>query len=195
MESKHLPQPEFDAGDFLSPAVGQILPVLAQAQENLIREMLVRELTRHTEELCMGDPELAEIMLEGKKSLPGCVRYVLEQAAKKAAVKLDAMPDEEFKELPKQEAHGRSATVAGVALSSEDVFQLANDYYYKAPADKVKNDKKAAAKNTPGKKTGGKKASGSAPSADKGKAKDKDAMDGGTQMTLGAFADTGASAA
>lgn len=66
--------------DYLSPSIGMILPQLEQTCNDLIRQSLVRALTDYTKQLCEFDPELADILLEGTKTLLRCVCYVIEKA-------------------------------------------------------------------------------------------------------------------
>lgn len=187
---------------YLSPSVEQVLPFLAQTCDELTKQVLIRELTRHTEDLCKGDPDLADTILEGKKTLPDCVRYVLEQAAKVVAKNIDAMTEAEFKILATQQVRGKKATMAGAAVSAEDAFKWASEYYYGGSSvnpdnvrtatekkDDTDKTKKSSTKKKPadsGTNTGSK----SAPPADAGKAKVKNAMDGGTQITMAGFTNT-----
>ena len=67
--------------EYLSPSIEMVMPRLEQACDDLIRQSLVRALTEYTKELCESDPELADILLEGTKTLPRCIRYVLELGA------------------------------------------------------------------------------------------------------------------
>ena len=57
--------------EYLSPSIEMVMPRLEQACDDLIRQSLVRALTEYTKELCESDPELADILLEGTKTLPG----------------------------------------------------------------------------------------------------------------------------
>lgn len=116
--------------DYLSPSIGMILPQLEQACNDLIRQSLVRALTDYTKQLCEFDPELADILLEGAKTLPRCVRYVMEKAQKAAAQQLEMMTEEEFSALPQATVQGRSASMVGTAISDEQVFEWARAYYY-----------------------------------------------------------------
>ncbi len=122
---------------FLSPSVAQVIPLLAQTCDELTKQALIRELTKYTEELCKGDPDLADTILEGKKTLQGCVRYVLEQAAKVVAKNVEAMTEKEFDTLGKTQVRGKKAAMAGGMVGSEDVFKWADMYYYKAPEERV----------------------------------------------------------
>lgn len=70
--------------EYLSPSIGQIMPQLDQLCAELTQQSLIRALTDYTKQLCEYDPELADILLEGKKTLPRCIRYVSEQAQKAA---------------------------------------------------------------------------------------------------------------
>lgn len=175
---------------FLSPSIAQVLPLLAQTCDELTRQALIRELTKLTEELCKGDPDLADTILEGKKTLQGCVRYVLEQAAKVVAKNVEAMTEKEFDALGKMQVRGKKAAAAGGMVGSEEVVKWAEEYYYKAPEERVaapsatsqKKDKKKQAKKNPA------ATSGAGSSADTQKPKDKTAMDGGEQISMAGFA-------
>lgn len=187
---------------YLSPSIEEVIPLLMQTCDELTKEALIRELTRHTQELCIGDPELAEALLEGKKSLPECVRFVLEKAAKVVAKNVEAMTKEDFDSIPKQTIRGKSAQMAGSAISAEDAFKWADQYYYggrakgggngkkateKKPARKSSAGqavKKAAAKTTA---DGGSEEASADPSPAKGKV--KGAMDGGEQISMAGFCD------
>lgn len=98
------------------------------------RQTLIRALTDKTKEWVEGDPELADILMEGKKTLEECIRYVLGKAVKVAAKNLNAMLNQEMKALPAQKIHGHNAQVAGVALGHEEVFAWAQEYYYNPDA-------------------------------------------------------------
>lgn len=116
--------------EYLSPSIEMVMPRLEQACDDLIRQSLVRALTEYTKELCESDPELADILLEGTKTLPRCIRYVLEKAQKAVAQQVEMMTEEESSALPKVQVRGRSATLAGAAVSDEQVFVWARSYYY-----------------------------------------------------------------
>ena len=77
--------------EYLSPSIEMVMPRLEQACDDLIRQSLVRALTEYTKELCESDPELADILLEGTKTLPRCIRYVLEKAQKAVAQQVDCL--------------------------------------------------------------------------------------------------------
>lgn len=116
--------------EYLSPSIGMVIPQLEQACEDLIRQSLIRSLTDYTKQLCEYDPELADILLEGTKTLPRCVRYVMEKAQKAAAQQLEAMTAEEVSALQQVKVRDRSAQLMGVAISDEQVYQWAQKYYY-----------------------------------------------------------------
>lgn len=116
--------------EYLSPSIEMVIPQLEQACDDLIRQNLVRALTEYTKKLCEFDPELADILLEGTKTLPRCIRYVLEKAQKAVAQQVEMMTEEESSALPKVQVRGRSATLAGAAISDEEVFVWARTYYY-----------------------------------------------------------------
>ena len=108
--------------EYLSPSIEMVIPQLEQACDDLIRQNLVRALTEYPKKLCEFDPELADILLEGTKTLPRCIRYVLEKAQKAVAQQVEMMTEEESSTLPKVQVRGRSATLAGAAISDEEVF-------------------------------------------------------------------------
>lgn len=116
--------------EYLSPSIGMVMPQLEQACDDLIRQSLIRALTDYTKQLCEFDPELADILLEGMKTLPRCVRYVLEKAQAVAANQLEAMTEQEVSNLQQVTLRGRTATMVGAAVSDEQVFQWAQKYYY-----------------------------------------------------------------
>jgi len=66
---------------YITPEIGKVIPMLSQTCDELTRQALIRGLTEKTKEWTLGDPELADILLEGKKTLEECVRYVTEKAA------------------------------------------------------------------------------------------------------------------
>jgi hypothetical protein len=152
---------------YLTPEIGQAVAQLAQTCDDLTRQVLIRELTKKTQEWCQGDPELADVILEGKKSLEGCVKYVLEQAAAIVAKSVAAMPKEEVDMLPTQTINGKKATMAGGCVAAEQAFQWAQDYYYK-----VKETAQHEGKiGKPGQKSTTKKGSSAKPEKDTAGAK------------------------
>lgn len=193
--------------EYLSPSIGMIIPQLDQTCEELIRQTLVRSLTKYTKELCESDPELADILLEGTKTLPRCVRYILEQSQQVIAKNVEAMLEEEFHALDKIQVRGQKAIMAGAAVSDEQVFQWAKDYYYggkevepngkkksKIKKDAAKDAKKPTAKSAPAakKKNDTQTAPAEMPKAAPaltGKANE------GVQLSLGGFADASGTAA
>ena len=138
-------------GDYLTPEIGKVIPQLAQTCEDLVRQDLIRCLTSKTQEWCEGDPELAEKILEGKKTLPGCVKYVLEKAAALLTKKVEAMPKDEINALPTQTINGNRASLAGGMVDDETVYGWARDYYYKEEAP---NNASNTSKTTNKKSTG-----------------------------------------
>jgi len=116
--------------EYLSPSIGMVIPQLEQACEDLIRQSLIRSLTDYTKQLCEYDPELADILLEGKKTLPRCIRYVMEKAQNAAAQQLESMAEEEVSALQEVKVRDQTARMMGVAISDEQVYQWAQKYYY-----------------------------------------------------------------
>lgn len=187
---------------YLSPSIEEVIPLLMQTCDDLTKEVLIRELTRHTQELCVGDPELAEAILEGKKTLPECVRFVLEKAAAVVAKNVEAMTKGDFESLPKKTVRGKSAQMAGSAISTEDAFKWADQYYYGGRSKGDGSEKKKATEKKPGQKPsagqakkavadttadGGSEKASADPSPAKGKT--KGAMAGGEQITMAGFCD------
>lgn len=177
--------------DYLTPGIGRVIPLLTQNCEELVRQDLIRCLTQKTQEWCEGDPELAETILEGKKTLSGCVKYVLEQAAAFIAKNVAAMPKEELDALPTQDIGGRKATMAGGMVSDEKAYEWARDYYYKTKETTVNagNTSKKGTGKTPGKKDSQKgeqkkNTSGSGISSTAAQAQVQDTDDKPEQMTL-----------
>lgn len=116
--------------EYLSPSIGQIMPQLDQLCAELTRQSLIRALTDYTKQLCEYDPELADILLEGKKTLPRCIRYVSEQAQKAAAKQIETKTAKEMAELSQVKIQGRNASVMGIAVSDQEVYDWAKEYYY-----------------------------------------------------------------
>ena len=184
--------------EYLSPSVGMVIPHLDQVCNELTRQALIRSINDYTKQLCEADPELADIILEGEKTLSRCIRYVLEQAQTVIAKNVEAMIEDEFKTLDEITVRGKKAVMAGAAVSDEEVYAWAKAYYYGGkevepgekkktePAKLVKNEsaKKDTAKRTTSKK---KDSAGGKIAADTDKAKDKGEMAGGTQIAFGEY--------
>lgn len=115
---------------YLSPSIGQIIPQLDQLCAELTRKVLIYALTDYTKELCENDPELADILLDGKKTLPRCIRYVTEQAEKAAEKQAETLTAKEMNQLCHTKIHGRDASVMGIAVSDREVYEWAKAYYY-----------------------------------------------------------------
>jgi len=77
--------------EFMTPEIGKVIPMLTQSCDDLTRQALIKGLTQKTQEWVEGDPELADILLEGKKTLEECVRYVTEKAACVVAKNINSM--------------------------------------------------------------------------------------------------------
>ncbi len=116
--------------EYLSPSIGQIMLQLDQLCAELTWQSLIRALTDYTKQLCEYDPELADILLEGKKTLPRCIRYVSEQAQKAAAKQIETKTAKEMAELSQVKIQGRNASVMGIAVSDQEVYDWAKEYYY-----------------------------------------------------------------
>lgn len=116
--------------EYLSPSIGQVMPQLDQLCEELIRQSLINALTDYTKQLCEYDPELADILLEEKKTLPRCIRYVTEQAQKAAAKQAETKTAKEMAELSQVKIQGQTASVMGIAVSDQEVYGWAKAYYY-----------------------------------------------------------------
>lgn len=142
---------------YLSPTIATVISQLEQTCDDLTRQELIRSLTDYTKRLCESDPELADILSEGKKTLPRCLRYVLEQAQKTVAKNVEAMLEDEFHALDEIQVRGQRALMTGAAIGAEQVYEWARAYYY--GGDQVEpNGKKKI------------------PAAQKGKGKDKEAV-------------------
>jgi len=144
--------------EYLSPSIEMVMPQLEQTCDDLIRQSLIRALTDYTKQLCESDPELADILLEGTKTLPRCVRYVLEKAQAAAAQQVEMMTEEEVSALQQVRVRGRSASLVGTAVSDEQVFAWAQKYYYGGKDEEPSSTPaKTAPSGTKGADTGKKK--------------------------------------
>ena len=163
--------------DYLTPDIAKVIPLLAQTRDVLIKQDLISALTQKTQEWCEGDPELAEAILDGKKSLEGCVKYVMEQAAATISKNVAAMPQAEIDALPSQIINGQRAFMAGGTIGDDEAYNWARDYYYKPKETKlnVGNATKAPAKKTTGTGAKGNSASKAAP---------REKKDDGTPITV-----------
>ena len=154
--------------EFMTPEIGKVIPMLTQTCDDLTRQALIKGLTQKTQEWVTGDPELADILLEGKKTLEECVRYVTEKAACVVATNINSMLNAELEQLPKEKIQGRDATMAGGAIDADQVFAWAQEYYYTPdakPTDfkaeaKRKSDAAKAKQEADKKKAGAKKSAG-----------------------------------
>jgi hypothetical protein len=129
--------------EYMTPEIGRVIPMLSQTCNDLTRQALIRGITEKTQEWVEGDPELADILLEGKKTLEECVRYVTEKAACVIAKNVNSMLNAELENLPKMKIQGRDATMAGGAIDAEQVYKWAQEYYY-TPDAKPTDFKKEA---------------------------------------------------
>lgn len=204
--------------EYMTQEISKVIPMLTQTCTELTRQTLIRALTEKTQEWVEGDPELADVLLEGKKTLEECVRYVTEKAAVVAAKNVNAMLEAEFSELPKMKVRGSEVPMAGAAVDSEQVFKWAQEYYYtpdakptdfKKEAERKAEAAKKAAEDAKKKNNATKKKAGTTkkdtvnnndktddagagvesgekqqPDTSKGAAKDKNAMDGGEQISM-----------
>ncbi len=139
--------------EYLSPSIGQIIPQLDEDCIDLTRQTLVYALTDYTKQLCEYDPELADILLDGKKTLARCVRYVTEQAQKIVAKQAESLTAKEVNELNQAQVHNQQIPMMGIAISDAKIYEWAKAYYYGGdkvePSDTIPN---ASAKRTPEKK-------------------------------------------
>jgi len=165
--------PVMPSEEFLTPEIGQVIPVLDQTCAMLTQQSLVIALTEKTKEWVKGDPELADTLLDKKKSLEECIRYIMEKAAAVAKTNAEAMTKEQLESM-QQEVHGRKAFMAGFAITADQVYKWAEDYYFN-PDVKPSNVTTSAGKKTP-EKTGSKTGS-------KGKAGSKTAPDAKAKAT------------
>jgi hypothetical protein len=129
--------------EYMTPEIGSVVAMLTQSCNDLTRQDLVRGITAKTQEWVQGDPELADILQEGKKSLEECVRYVTEKAAFVIAKNINSMLGAEVERLPRAKIQGRDATMAGGAIADEQVYKWAQEYYYD-PEARPKDFKKEA---------------------------------------------------
>lgn len=203
--------------EYMTPEISKVIPMLAQTCDELTRQTLIRAITEKTQEWTTGDPELADILLEGKKTLEECVRYVTEKAAVVVAKSLNSLMSAEFENFPKMQIQEQEATMAGGAVDSDQVFEWAQEYYYTPDAKPIDFKKEAEKKAADAKRAAEKKAAdakkaaanakknknnatpkdntaepdkntdtgtGSPADSSKGAAKDKNAMDGGEQISM-----------
>ena len=180
---------------YMTPEISKVIPMLSQTCDDLTRQALIRGITQKTQEWVEGDPELADILLEGNKTLEECVRYVTEKAACIVAKNINSMLNAELEQLPKMKIQGREATMAGGAIDAEQVFAWAQEYYYtpdvrptdfkaeaKRKADEAK--RKAEAKKSAGKKGTAKTADTKAETKTKATAVEQPNPSGGEQTSL-----------
>jgi len=116
--------------EYMTPEIGKVIPILTQTCDDLTRQALIKGLTQKTQEWVEGDPELADILLSGDKTLEECVRYVTEKAACVVAKNINSMLGAELEQLPKMKIQGKDATMAGGAIDAEQVYAWAQEYYY-----------------------------------------------------------------
>lgn len=199
---------------YLSPSIAMVMPKLDEQLDHLTQEALKKGIASYIKKLCESDPELADIIMEEKKTLPRCIRYVLEKAQQYVVNNVEAMVEQEYKQLEDKQVRGVMATMAGAAIPDEQMYQWAKDYLYGGPSVEPSDAKKSGAskpaKNNKSAPKGGKGNGGaggatkaenkkdstgaakdwgkSASGAVTGTAKNPDAMDGGTQIALAGFA-------
>ena len=133
--------------EYMTPEIGKVIPMLTQTCDDLTRQALVRGLTEKTQEWVEGDPELADVLLSGDKTLENCVRYVTEKAACVISKNINSMLNAELENLPKMKIQGKDAAMAGGAIDAEQVFKWAQEYYY-TPDAKPTDFKKEAERKT-----------------------------------------------
>ena len=119
-----------DMNKYVPPSVAMVLPKLDETCSVLVQDRFKRAMTDYTKELCEKDPELADIILEGTKSLPRCILYVLQQAQQQVLAVMEATPDDELHQLGEVKIHGIMARMAGAAVEKEQLFGWAKNYYY-----------------------------------------------------------------
>lgn len=157
--------PVMSAEEFLTPEIGQVLPVLDETCAMLTQQSLIIALTEKTKEWVKGDPELADNLLDKKKSLEECIRYIMEKAAAVAKTNAEAMTKERLESMT-QQVHGRQAFMAGFAITADQVYKWAEDYYFN-PDVKPSNVTTPTGKKTQstGSKTGSQGKPGSKPAS------------------------------
>lgn len=121
--------------EYMTPEIGSAIAMLTQSSNDMMRQALIRRLTEKTQEWVQGDPELADILLEGNKTLEGCIRYVTEKAACIIQKNVNAMMNAEFEKLPRMKIQDREVTGAGGAIEAEQVYKWAQEYYYNPEAE------------------------------------------------------------
>ena len=121
--------------EYMTPEIGNVIDMLNQSCNDLTRQALIHALTKKTQEWVQGDPELADILVEGKKTLEGCIRYVTEKAATIIAKNVNSMLNAEFEKLPRMKIQDREVTGAGGAIEDEQVYKWAQEYYYDPKAE------------------------------------------------------------
>ncbi len=121
--------------EYMTPEIGSVVAMLTQSCNDLTRQDLIRGITAKTQEWVQGDPELADILLENNKTLEGCIRYVTEKAAFVIAKNINAMREVDIEKLPRTKIQGKDATMAGGAVSDEQVYKWAQEYYYDPKAE------------------------------------------------------------
>ncbi len=121
--------------EYMTPEIGNVIAMLTQNCNDLTREDLIRGITAKTQEWVQGDPELADILLENNKTLEACVRYVTEKAAFVIAKNINSMLGADIERLPRAKIQGKDATMAGGAISDEQVYKWAQEYYYDPKAE------------------------------------------------------------
>ena len=157
--------------EYMTPEIGNVITMLTQSCNDLTRQDLIRGITAKTQEWVQGDPELADILLENNKTLEACIRYVTEKAAFVIAKNINSMLASDVERLPRTKIQGKDATMAGGAISDEQVYKWAQEYYYDPKAEpkdfkkeaeqkaeaakrKAEQDKAAAAKKAKADKNG-----------------------------------------
>lgn len=136
--------------DYMTPIIGAVIAQLSQTCDDLTRQELIKALTAKTQEWCAGDPDFAETIHEGKKTLEGCVKYVTERAMEITAKNFATLTKTEVDALPTKTINGKKGAFYGGMVGAEKVFEWARDYYTKAEVEKTANTK-TKTDNTKGK--------------------------------------------
>lgn len=175
---------EMEKIQYLSPSIAMAMPKLDEQLDQLMQEALKKGVAAHIKKKCESDPELADIINEEKKTLPRCIRYVLEKAQKHVATNVEAMLESEFDQLAQTKVRGVMATMAGSAVSEEQIYTWADEYLYGGTAVEPSDAKKTGgttAKKSAGPATKGGKGKGGAAASKKADT----AKDNGTGTTSG----------
>lgn len=117
--------------EYLTTGIAQVIPLIRKSCDDLTKQELIRYIAKITEEFLEGDPELADLILDNKKSLEACIRYVLNEAAYLVEKQVISMPDGDREMLPQRTVRGQKGIMAGGVVGKESVKDWVDAYYYK----------------------------------------------------------------